>query len=472
MPRKPCRHCKPPKNITMSPKQSFTSGAYVITVDMGYGHQRAAYPLRDFAVGLDGSTGKDAVINANHYAGIPNKDRRRWESSRKLYERISRMKNLPLIGEWLFSVMDYFQRIEPFYPKRDLSKPTFQLKTIYSMIRKGWGRDLIDRLNRNPLPLVNAFFSPAYFAEEHGYKGDIYLLCCDTDVSRAWAPLVPAQSRIKYLVPNRRVKERLMLYGVRPDKIFVTGFPLPKENIGGRDLKVLKKSLGERIGHLDQDGRYRKKYHETLEEFLGNNYCGFGSEARHPLTITFAVGGAGAQKELGAQILTSLRHHVDKGLVKLNLVAGVRNDVYLYYQRVIKELGLLKKQNGHVSILFADNKVEYFEKFNKLLLTTDILWTKPSELSFYAGLGLPIIMAPTVGSQEEFNKSWLESTGAGVQQENPKYAHEWLFDWLKSGWLAEAAMNGFLDAPRNGAYHIEEVVLRGKRSEIEDIHLL
>ena len=456
----------------MSPKQFSNSGAYVATVDMGYGHQRAAYPLRDFAVGLDGVKSETAIINANNYAGIPNADRRRWDGGRRLYERISRLKNLPLIGESIFSIMDYFQRIEPFYPKRDLSRPTIQLKTIYSMIKKGWGRDLIERLNKNPLPLVNAFFSPAYFAEEHGYKGEIYLLCCDTDVSRAWAPLNPSKSRIKYLVPNRRVKERLSLYGVRSDQIFITGFPLPKENIGGRDLKVLKKSLGERIGHLDQDGRYRKKYHETLKEFLGNNFCVQACDIRHPLTITFAVGGAGAQRELGVQILTSLRNYIDKGLVRLNLIAGTRNDVYLYYQRVIKELGLLKKQNGHVDILFADNKPEYFKKFNQVLLATDILWTKPSELSFYAGLGLPIIMAPTVGSQEEFNRQWLESTGAGVGQEDPNYTHEWLFDWLKSGWLAEAAMNGFLHAPRNGAYHIEEVVLRGRRSEIEDIHLL
>ena len=185
---------------------------------MGYGHQRAAFPLRDFAVGLDGIKSKDAIINANHYAGIPNADRRRWDSGRRWYERISRLKNLPLIGESIFSIMDYFQRIEPFYPKRDLSKPTIQLKTIYSMIRKGWGRDLIQRLNKNPLPLINTFFSPAYFAEEHGYKGDIYLICCDTDVSRAWAPLVPNKSRIKYLVPNRRVKERLGLYGVKQDR--------------------------------------------------------------------------------------------------------------------------------------------------------------------------------------------------------------------------------------------------------------
>jgi len=105
-------------------------------------------------------------------------------------------------------------------------------------------------------------------------------------------------------------------------------------------------------------------------------------------------------------------------------------------------------------------------------LKTDILWTKPSELSFYAGLGLPIIIAPTVGSQEEFNKEWLISIGAGVEQQDPRYVNEWLADWLDSGWLAEAAMNGFLNAPHKGAYHMEEVVLKGKRSEIEDIHLL
>ena len=131
-----------------------------------------------------------------------------------------------------------------------------------------------------------------------------------------------------------------------------------------------------------------------------------------------------------------------------------------------------KIQNGYVHILYADDKVEYFKQFNQLLNDTDILWTKPSELSFYAGLGLPIIMAPTIGSQEQFNKRWLHSIGAGAEQENPEYVHEWLFDWLDSGWLAEAAMEGFLDAPRNGAYHVEDIVLKGKRSEIEDLHLL
>jgi hypothetical protein len=445
--------------------------AYVVAVDMGYGHQRAAYPLKDIATSPESMGGDGLIINANKYAGIPKSDQRKWEGGRKIYEKISRLKHLPIIGNWIFGILDYLQRIEPFYPQRDLSKSTLQLEQIYNWIGKGWGKDLIDKLNKNPLPYIATFFTCAFFAEEHGYKGDIYCICTDTDISRAWAPLEPKKSRIKYLAPNRRVKERLQEYGIKQENIYITGFPLPKENIG-EDLKILKQSIGQRIVNLDLDGRYRQKYGKTIKDFIGEEYCDMSCPVHHPLTITFAVGGAGAQREIGVEILKSLKQKINKGEVILNLVAGVKNDVYLYYQENVRKLGLEKKHNGHINIIYADNKMEYFERFNKILLTTDILWTKPSELSFYVGLGVPVIMAPPIGAQEIFNKAWLTSIGAGVDQQNPKFTNEWLEDWLQSGWLAEAAMEGFLDAPKNGAYHIEEIVLRGKRSEIEDMHLL
>ncbi|MBI2436991.1 MAG: hypothetical protein HYV41_04595 [Candidatus Magasanikbacteria bacterium] len=449
------------------------SKAYIITVDMGYGHQRAVYPLFDSAAHVEGmSMNGYGVINANNYGGIPKSDERKWSGGQGLYETISRMKHLPLIGEKIFGIMDYVQRIEPFYPHRDLSKPTMQLKQIYALINKGWGKHLIDELNkREHLPYITSFFTTAFFADVHGYTGKIYCICTDTDVSRAWVPLDPRTSKINYLVPNRRVKERLQLYGVVEDRISITGFPLPKENIGGKNLSVLKKALGERIIHLDPEKRYRNKYTHTIQEFLGSRFCTDICVPVHPLTITFAVGGAGAQRELGATITQSLYTHLVTGQMRLNLVAGTRNDVCRYYQAILKDLGLDKKHSG-VSIVYADSKFEYFKKFNEALNTTDVLWTKPSELSFYAGLGIPIIMAPSVGSQENFNKQWLEAIGAGVAQEDPQYAHEWFFDWLKSGWLASAAMQGFLNAPRNGAYHVEEVVLKNKKSEIEDMHLL
>ena len=444
--------------------------AYIVTVDMGYGHQRAVHPLKGMAACPKGWA--DAtIITANNYGGIPKRDKRIWESNKNIYETISRMKKIPILGQGIFQIMDYIQRIDPFYPKRDLSRPSLQLTQLYRLIRKKkWGKHLIDVLNEDPLPLVTSFFGTAFFADEHGYKGDIYCLCTDTDVSRAWAPLNPKKSRIQYFAPTKRVKQRLMLYGVKESNIFVTGFPLPKENIGGLTAKTLRESLGCRIGNLDPQGRYQKKYKATLDAYLGKQYCKLS--ATHPLTIMFAVGGAGAQRELGTTILQSLHKEIDAGRIRLNLVAGSRNDVYRYYEDKVKALHLEKHHGGAINIIYAKKKMEYFAKFNQALKTTDILWTKPSELSFYAGLGIPIIMSDTIGSQENFNRAWLHSIGAGFEQHDPRYTHEWLPDWLQSGWLAEAAMEGFLDAPRNGAYHIEDIVLKGKRSEIEDMHLM
>ena len=43
--------------------------AWIVAADMGYGHQRTAYPLRDIALG-------NKVLNANSYGGIPKKDKK------------------------------------------------------------------------------------------------------------------------------------------------------------------------------------------------------------------------------------------------------------------------------------------------------------------------------------------------------------------------------------------------------------
>ena len=48
---------------------------------------------------------------------------------------------------------------------------------------------------------------------------------------------------------------------------------------------------------------------------------------------------------------------------------------------------------------------------------------------------------------------------SGFVQPDPKYVHDWLFYWLEDGRLAEAALNGYLDAPCMGTYEIEKVVL-------------
>ncbi len=433
---------------------------YVVSADMGYGHQRAAYPFLDKAEG--------GIITINDYPGISTEEKEAWDDMRRQYEKISFFKNIPLVGRAVFSVMDYFQRIEPFYPRRDLSRPSLQQRFFYRMIKEGVGKSLIAKLNQKPLPLLATFFVAAQAAEYYNYKGDIYLVVCDADVARAWAPIDPENSRIIYLAPNQRVKERLLLYGVKAEKIYVTGFPLPKENIGTTDEEYLKQDLKERLEVLDPAGVYRKKYAKLIEIYL----CPVSSidGPKRPLSLTFAVGGAGAQRDLGVYILERLKNKIIENKIELNLVAGSRSDVNDFYQQALKDNFLQNYQN--VRIIYDPNKLQYFKKFNEVLRRTDLLWTKPSELSFYAGLGLPIVMTEPLGSQEEYNRRWLLGIGAGVDSKNPKYADEWLFDFLSSGWLAEAAMNGYLNAPKMGTYNIENIVLRHQINEIEKVRLL
>ena len=112
----------------------------------------------------------------------------------------------------------------------------------------------------------------------------------------------------------------------------------------------------------------------------------------------------------------------------------------------------------YIKIEFSADKQEYFENFNKILKQTDILWTKPSELTFYTALGLPIIMSDPVGSQEKFNRRWLKTIGSGIDQENVRYTKQWLFDWLNSGWFAEAALEGYLEASTSGLDNIHKII--------------
>ncbi len=438
--------------------------AWVVAMNMGYGHERAAFGLKDLAYG-------DIVV-ANDYPGIPHHDRDLWKQTRSVYEFFSRLQPLPFVGQSLFDVMDRFQHIPPFYPRRDLSRPTLQVLESYRWIEKqGLGKHLIQNLTRRngQLPFISTFFLPAFAAEVYDYPGDIYCVICDTDVSRAWVARDPKRSRINYFAPNGRVVERLQLYGVPRERIFLTGFPLPKTLIGGADAKTVKHDLAERLCHLDPQGIFCEKYAETLNRELGPRLCNITS--KRPLTLTFCVGGAGAQKQLGLDIIESLRKPILQKRLRVNLEAGTRKVIARYFEGGVKALGLHRALGDTLHIHSYEHRKDYFNHFHQTLRTTDILWTKPSELSFYTGLGLPIIIAPSIGSQEDFNRMWLQSVGSGMPQFDPAFTNEWLFDWIDSGGLARFAWNGYIEAPTHGAYRIESIVT-GKQMPLENLPLI
>ena len=439
--------------------------AWVVTVNMGYGHQRTAYPLKNLAFNKE-------IINANSYKGIPQKDRRIWETTRKSYEFISNFKRVPLVGKYVFSIFDGFQKILNFYPKRDLSQPSFSLKQTFNLIKKGWGRHLVEKLKENPAPLISTFFIPAFMAEFFNYPGKIYCIICDADISRSWVSLKPSLSRIQYFAPNERVVERLKLYGVKPENIFLTGYPLPLENIsdalpsGGHidGLEILKNDIAHRILNLDPEKKYRLRYQSLIEQYVGK----LPEKSNHPLTLMFAVGGAGVQKEIGIALVRSLAKKIKARKIKIILVAGIKKKVKQYFKRNLKKLNLETFTRDHtqgqtsgssgVEIIFEKDIKDYFQKFNQALRMTDILYTKPSELSFYTALGMPIIIAPSVGSQEDFNQEWLLRLGSAMLQKNPKHTDQWLFDLLNDGWFAEAAMQGFIEGEKLGTLNIQKII--------------
>ena len=420
---------------------------------MGYGHQRAAYPLREIAY--------ERIITANSDKIVTPDEEKQWKRFRRYYEGLSRFTAVPIIGKLLFRLYDHFQNISPFYPFRDLSKPTFISWYMHKMIRKDFMKSLVDYVKRKDMPLISTFFAPALAAAHRGLK-DVYCIVTDTDINRVWVPEKPNKEKLYYLTPTERSSRRLLQYGIKKDRIFFTGFPLPKENIGA-DAKILKQDLGKRLPNLDPKKKYMSHYKATLKAVLGKDYT---EQKTHPLTLTFVVGGAGAQKGIGAAILQSLRKQILGHKIRVNLIPGTRIEIFEYFTRKVSELHLQKEMDKYVTVMHALDKKTYFEKFNRILRTTDILWTKPSEISFYTALGLPIIIAPPLGAHEELNAKWLARLGSGFRQENPLYVNEWLFDWLDKGILAEAAWEGYTEAPTFGTYNIEKIIFDKKKRDI------
>jgi hypothetical protein len=185
-----------------------------------------------------------------------------------------------------------------------------------------------------------------------------------------------------------------------------------------------------------------------------------------PMSITYAVGGAGAQAELARDILQSLSGALREGRMRLNLVAGVRAEVEQYFRRIIGELGLEAELGRSIHLLLATTKDEYFAKFNQLLHETDVLWSKPSELCFYPALGIPLIMSAPLGAHEERNLETVLRVGAGQRQEDPRAAAEWLTDWANNGLLALNAFQGYFHMPRMGTENIKRLLFAPDRSQV------
>jgi hypothetical protein len=218
--------------------------------------------------------------------------------------------------------------------------------------------------------------------------------------------------------------------------------------------------LRRRIPALDAQGAFRHRYGRMIDAEKGP-----AVDAR-PLSITIAVGGAGAQAELAQNIMLGLSDALREGRMRLNLVAGVRAEVGRYFRQTIGKLGLDTELGLSIHLLLAPTKDEYFAEFDQLLHETDVLWTKPSELCFYPALGIPLIMSKPLGAHEERNAEVVQRVGAGQRQEHPRAGAEWLTDWVNSGLLALNAFPGYFHMPRMGTENIKRLLFAPNRSQV------
>jgi hypothetical protein len=428
--------------------------AWVVSADMGYGHQRAVYPLKDIAEG--------GIITVGSSEDITKAEKKLWKRLLNAYEFFSRAKGFRVIGPPVFSMLDSLMRIPSFYPMRNLSNTTFQVNLLESLIEKGLCKGMLEKTAVKNLPVVTSFYASAIAADKKGFN-KVFCVICDADINRAWVAKDPWESKIEYFAPCGKAAQRLKAYGVPDERIHLTGFPLPIELLGDENLSILKKDLAQRLFYLDPNGKFWARHGRNVEYFLGKENCVFTNERK--LTITYAVGGAGAQKEIGEKIAKSLKEKIKAGEIRLILVAGIRKEVFEFFLTVKKDID----PNGeNIKIIFADSLHEYFNLFNKVMHETDILWTKPSELSFYCALGIPIIMSPIIGSQEKFNRKWLREIQAAMKQEKPDYTDQWLYDLLNRGTLAESAWDGFLKARKLGTFKIHQVLENGYLEKTTD----
>jgi hypothetical protein len=432
----------------------YNNKAWVVSADMGYGHQRAVYPLKDIA--------EDGIITVGSTEAVSKSEQKLWKRLLNAYEFFSRAKSIPVVGPPVFSMLDSLMRIPSFYPMRNLSNTTFQVNLLESLIEKGLCKGMLEKTSTKNLPLITSFYASAIAADKKGFN-KIYCIICDADINRAWVAKDPWESRVEYFAPCGKAAQRLKAYGVPEERIHLTGFPLPKELLGDENLSVLKKDLAQRLYYLDPKGKFWARHGRNVEHFLGKENCVFRNERK--LTITYAVGGAGAQKEIGQQIARSLKEKLRAEEIRLILVAGIRKEVKEYFELVKKEIDPVEE---NIKIIFSESLHDYFDLFNSTLHETDILWTKPSELSFYCALGIPIVMSPIIGSQEKFNRKWLHEIQAGIRQENPDYTDQWLYDLLNRGTLAESAWDGFLKARKLGSFKIKQVLQKGFLEKVTD----
>jgi hypothetical protein len=413
----------------------------IVAVEMGYGHLRAAYTLAE-------SFGTEVIrMDMPPVAGPV--ETVVWRAAMKLYNTLSQACDWPVAGAAARQILGSITEIVPFRPHVTKEPASLTTRLMDGLTGTVIGRRFRAMASGSERPIL-ATFPAAALAARRAPGSRVFCLATDTDLNRAWAPADAAQAGIDYLVPVQRVAERLRSFGVPDRRVHITGFPLPAKLVA-----QAQSALARRLHRLDPAATFRQQAHIDAAALCSHPPQPLLGRA---ITMTIAIGGAGAQTRQVGQILSSLRGRIMAEKLSLTLVAGMRSDVAGILGAMVRSAGLAPRIGNGIDILFAADPKDYFRRFEDCLAGTDLLWTKPSELVFYAALGLPLLLAPPVGGQEHANRDWLLFNEAALDAGDPAALDRRLTDLLATGELCRVACNAYSRFDRNGSDRILELV--------------
>lgn len=382
-------------------------------VEMGYGHLRPAAALA-------------AVLGVPvERADLPPLagpvEARAWEAARALYHGTSRRSQDPRFGAPFLAALEAMSAIRgsPDEPQPD---PDAGTRAVALSIARGLGAGLVARLRETGAPLLTTFYLPALAAAAAGLPA--WCVVTDTDCARAWARPRAADGGVRYCAPTERVARRLRSYGVPGADVLLTGFPLAPSLA---DPEPAERNFAARVRRLR------------------------GGPAR----VLFSIGGAGAQAAMVRAALPALAPLVREGRLALRFAIGT-------HHHLRAELTAAAAAEGvEVDFVSAERAEAYPAPFDAALADTDLVWTKPSEMVFYAGLGLPLLLAPPIGVHERLNEAWLLGLGGGVGVPDASGLGALVAAGLDDGRFVELAEAGWVRVPRDGARRVAALVCGG-----------
>ncbi len=220
----------------------------------------------------------------------------------------------------------------------------------------------------------------------------------------------------KFFVSNEKMRQSLIEYGLKQDKIYTTGLPISQRFLQNFDRENILKEF-------------------ELKE--------------NTKTILFFAGGKMglARKNIVTYMETLVENSND---IQIIAVSGKNPKIYEKFRRIAKE-----KENVKV--------LQFTDKVPELMSISDIVITKPGGITVSESLAsnLPIIVINPIPGQEEENAEFLEENGLAIWIKNKDNIKEELTNAIKDDEKLNQIKQNIVKFSRpNAAKEICEIILK------------